>query len=142
MVWEAENISRISTGVCMTDAKWWDFTCPEDRASPDGELMERLDQLCERYVFGHEVGEGGYKHIQGRVVFKGWQGVGNHQETDMRLATDRTLGQDPRAQLRLLRERGPFVRSWEGALRKYALLTLRPWQEQVVDLFESPRGTM
>lgn len=141
---EAGNYSRISTRDSMTDAKWWDFTCPEDKASSDEELMSRLDQLCERYVFGHEVGEGGYRHIQGRVVFK----VGKELATIKKQTCDwlPTAHWD-KTHVRnfdYCEKEGNFVRSWEGALRKYALLTLRPWQEQVVDLFErqSERGIL
>lgn len=135
---EARNYSRISTRDSMTDAKWWDFTCPEDKASSDEELIERLDQLCDRYVFGHEVGkENGYRHIQGRVVFKVGKELATIKKQTCEWLPSAHWCKTHVRNFDYCEKEGNYVRSWEGALRKYALITLRPWQEEALDLWEN-----
>lgn len=127
----------------MTDAKWWDFTIPEKEVLSEEGLQTMLDELCEKWCYGHEIGkQTGYEHIQGRVVFK----------TGKELATIRNQTEVvlPKAHWTKTHVRnfeycekdGAFVRSWEKVLRKFATIELRYWQEQALSFYktQSERG--
>lgn len=46
----------------------WDFTCPYSYEIES--LKTGLNELCKKWVFQLEEGEGGYKHYQGRIKLK------------------------------------------------------------------------
>lgn len=121
----------------MTDAKWWDFTIPEEKVLSNEGLQMMLDELCERWVYGHEVGESGYKHIQGRVVFK----VGKELAT-VRNQTEVVLpgahwSKTHVRDFNYCEKEGNFVRSWEKVLHKYASITLNSWQSQCIEFWNN-----
>lgn len=121
----------------MTDAKWWDFTFPMDKTDDENKIMERLDELCDRWAYGREQGEGGYKHLQGRVVFK----VGKELATIKNQLEDvlptahwsKTHVRD----FNYVEKEGNFVRSWEKALRRFANIELLYWQEQAMAFYQT-----
>lgn len=116
----------------MTDVKWWDFTCPEDKAGTDDGIMTLLDELCERWAYGHEVGADGYRHIQGRVVFKKAKELATvRNQTEVVLPTAHWTKTSVR-NFDYVEKEGNFVRSWEKVLRKYACLELNLWEQQLL----------
>lgn len=113
----------------MTDPKWWDATFPKNKCNFE-KLIEIADAQCERYAIGDEVGEGGYEHYQARFVFK----VGKELATIRnQFAQACDCGHWSKTHVRdfeYVKKEGKFYCSWEGALRKFAMLELRYWQEQ------------
>nr|WQA30189.1 MAG: rep protein [Cressdnaviricota sp.] len=121
----------------MTDVKWWDFTCPEDKAGTDEGLQILLDDLCDRWVYGHEIGKDGYKHIQGRVVFKKPKELATiRNQTEVMLPTAHWSKTQVR-NFDYCEKEGNFVRSWEKALRKYASIELLDWQAQTLEFWNN-----
>lgn len=120
----------------MTDVKWWDGTVPKDKCNFDA-LVNRCEELCDRFVIGDETGQGGYEHYQIRVVFK----------VPKELATVRNQFADvcdcihwSKTSVRdfeYVKKEGKFYCSWEGALRKFALLDLNEWQSQAQEFWNN-----
>lgn len=134
------NDSRISTRSDeMTDPKWWDLTIK--KSSVDlGNLMEVLDRKCDRWVIGDEVGEGitSYEHYQCRIVCKSpsaMSTVRNFIEEGCPCWegwVTATSNKGRATKFAYCEKGGNFIRSWEKALRKFAQLELRYWQEQAL----------
>ena len=53
----------------MPSPKWYDITASADKI-PEETLRAWLDKHCERYAYGRETGENGYRHYQIRIVLK------------------------------------------------------------------------
>lgn len=109
--------------------KWYDVTvsCEAMRArglTEEG-LQKWLDENCERWAYGRETGEGGFEHLQLRMVLKKdtkaelvngvWKNVGHVSVTAV-------------TNFDYVKKEGSFVLSWTKALRKYANIVLRAWQ--------------
>lgn len=120
----------------MTDVKWWDLTAPKDKTDFDT-LVARCEQYCDRFAIGDEVGEGGYAHYQCRMVMKapkelatvrnqfaGADGNGHWTKTSVR-------------DFEYVKKGGKFYCSWEGALRKFAMLELNEWQAQCQEFWNN-----
>lgn len=119
----------------MTAPKWYDITVSKEKIEKTmtelGQILE--NQGADRYVIGDEVGEGGYKHYQVRVVYKTehtmdwmikvWGPVGHVSASHVR-------------DFKYCEKEGNFFRSWEKALNKYAEIDLLPWQKTVLRHFE------
>lgn len=114
----------------MTDVKWWDFTIPED-AVTDEQLQSYLDELCTKWAYEHEIGAGGFRHIQGRCVFNVGKQLGTIKNQIPIASAHWSKTQSKTRNFDYVEKDGCAIRSWEGALRKYATLKLRPWQEQL-----------
>lgn len=127
----------------MTAPKWWDFTLPRDKWELS-EIIERLENNgADRFAIGDEIGDGGYKHWQGRVVFK----VEKEMTTVCNLLgfvrgkgdADRWGNVSPThvRDFEYVKKGGKFYCSWEGALRPYQIVELRDWQAQVEIFFNN-----
>lgn len=125
----------------MTEPKWWDATIPRGPLLKSGaqnpyegfgpeELYDSIAKLgVERAVFGKEVGEGGYEHWQGRIVFK--KGIALE-----RLRMYWPIVHWTPTQVRdfdYCTKDGDYWCSWEGALREYQTMELVGWQNQVLE---------
>lgn len=54
----------------ISPSKRWCFTYNNYGSSDSSNLSLLLNDLCDKYIFGHEIGEGGTPHLQGYVEFK------------------------------------------------------------------------
>lgn len=119
----------------MTDPKWWDVTIKASSINLEN-LMEKLDEKCDRYVVGREVGEGGYEHYQVRMVLKSPTAMStlrNHIEEACPNWEGWTSPTSKNGRnFDYCEKEGNFIRSWEKVLRKYATIDLRYWQEQAL----------
>lgn len=118
----------------MTEPKWWDFTASKNMGWTIDRLRPILDEVSERYVVGDEVGEGGYEHIQGRVVFK----VGKELGACQNLIPGAHWSQSHVRDFNYCEKEGNFFRSWEKGLREYQCLNLRGWQADAIGLLKEP----
>ena len=122
----------------MTAPKWYDLTLSRDKLETIAPTKEKLGEILEaqgadRYVIGEEVGEGGYRHYQVRVVYKTehtpewmhtiWGAYGHVSPTHVR-------------DFKYCEKEGNFYRSWEKALRAYSDIELRPWQGQAIAILK------
>lgn len=122
----------------MTEPKWWDFTLSKDKAQEmfidDMEMLGRiLKPKCDRCVVGDEEGADGYKHYQGRCVFK--KGV-TLTELRMMLPSAHWTPTHVR-NFDYCEKEGKFWRSWEEALGEYVGMELLRWQEKTMKLLET-----
>jgi len=119
----------------MTAPKWYDLTLSEEKCRERGiENVEQVGTLLEnlgadRYVIGREIGEGGYQHYQVRVVFK------TEKDTNHLISVFAGIGRVTPTHVRnfnYCEKEGNFYRSWEKVLNKFANLTLKVWQGQLI----------
>lgn len=122
----------------MTDVKWWDGTVPKDKCNFDA-LVNRCEELCERFVIGNETGQGGYEHYQIRVVFKAPKELATvrNQFADVCDCIHWTKTSKNGRNFEYVKKEGKFFCSWEGALRKFALLNLNEWQSQAQEFWNN-----
>lgn len=106
----------------MTEPKWWDATWSREIAEKIGidtpGVVGRflMRHGAERCVIGDEIGEGGYRHFQIRVVFK--KPTSFEQVTALGLETAHwspTMVRD----FNYVMKEGKFWCSWESALEPY-----------------------
>lgn len=127
----------------MTKPKWYDFTLSREQFFKNGcpnpyygmkhedigkQLMEHGAERC---VVGEETGEDGYIHFQGRVV---WKKGKDEAECYMVLPSAHwSPTQSTVHNFEYPEKEGKFWRSWEGALSKFAVMELYPWQNEVIE---------
>ena len=115
----------------MTTPKWWMITIPKHVVEIEN-LKILLDQVCEDYVIGEEVGEQtGYEHFQVKICLKG------DIRYNQAALYNALLGAhwEP-ARVRdysYCEKEGNFWRSWEKPLWKYIDAELRGWQKKVLE---------
>ncbi|AJF23077.1 rep protein [Human smacovirus 1] len=119
----------------MPSPKWYDITVSADKV-PEKTMVEWLNKYCERYAYGRETGENGYKHYQVRLVLKVgadisemrkvWSAFGHVSCTSVR-NFDYVL------------KEGDFVCSWIKVPDAIRNAQLRPWQQHLVDLKQNDR---
>lgn len=126
------------TGICpegldnMTEAKWWDFTASKAMGWAQDRIIPILEPIADRFVLGDEVGEGGYEHVQGRVVFKVGKELGALQNIMPGVHWTPTHVRN----FDYCEKEGNFYRSWEKGLKQYTNIDLRQWQGQAVAQFK------
>lgn len=116
--------------------KWYDVTvsCEAMRArglTEEG-VQEWLDKNCERWAYGRECGEQGYEHLQLRMVMKKeckLESVANVFKMIGHVSVTGVTNFDY-----VLKE-GSYVLSWTKALRKYANIALREWQNDALQRY-------
>lgn len=117
----------------MTEPKWWDFTASKDKGWTREKVIEILEPVAERFCVGDEIGEGGFKHLQGRVVFK----TGKELKTCKNLGGGNDWHWSPTSALgrnfEYTQKDGEFYCSWEGPVAKYANIELKYWQRAVME---------
>lgn len=106
-------------------------------------ITQELSQRAKGFVIGKEVGESGTPHLQGYVEFKAqvyfttlkklaptahWEKAKGNREQNIKYCT----------------KDGDFVCTFplprrERLLQSYSQVTWKPWQQQVIDIIESPR---
>lgn len=111
----------------MTEPKWWDATISKKENTFEF-VVAKLEALSERFVIGDEVGEGGYEHFQIRCVLKTGKSLDTLKKMDLGWHWSPTHVRD----FNYCEKEGKFYRSWEGALKKYPMMDLLPWQTQAV----------
>lgn len=116
----------------MTEPKWWDFTASKKMGWTIDRLIGILEPVAERFVLGDEVGEGGYEHIQGRVVFK----IGKELGACQNLVPGAHWTQSHVRDFQYCEKEGKFFRSWEKGLRNYQMADLKTWQGMAVALLK------
>lgn len=113
----------------MTEPKWWDFTAKDEGITAQEVIDLCKDLGCDRFAFGAEVGDGGYRHYQGRIVLS----VGKDLKTlsNWNKEHNVTWHWSPShvRDFKYVEKEGNFYRSWEDAIAKYGLITLKSWQE-------------
>lgn len=112
----------------MTEPKWYDLTLSKDM----GWTVDNFNAIarihCERWAVGNEVGEGGYQHLQARVVFK----IGKEEGAVRNLFPGAHTSPSHERNFDYVMKEGDFYCSWEHALREYSQLELRKWQQAVL----------
>lgn len=118
--------------VIMTEPKWWDFTAKDEGTTPQ-EVIDLCESLnCDRYAFGREVGEGGYEHYQGRLVLKVGKDLKTLANWNKEHGVSWHWSPTHVRDFTYVEKEGLFYRSWEKNLSRYSLLSLRPWQGEVI----------
>lgn len=120
----------------MTDAKWWDGTFPKAKTDMD-ELIRISDELCDRYVIGDEIGEGGYEHLQCRFVFKVGKELATLRNQYAKACDCAHWSKTHVRNFEYVKKEGKFYCSWEGALRKFSMLELNGWQSQAQEFWRN-----
>lgn len=120
----------------MTDVKWWDATIPED-AVTDEQLQNYLDELCTKWAYEHEIGAGGYKHIQLRCVFKVGKQLSTIKNQIPIASAHWSKTQSISRNFDYVEKDGCVIRSWEKVLRPFMTMELLPWQEQAMEMLEN-----
>lgn len=123
----------------MTDPKWYDITVKKASANLEM-LISGLDKLCDRYVIGEEIGNGGYEHYQIRAVFKVPKELATvHNQLCEIGAPEHWITPTSKEgrNFNYCEKEGKFIRSWEKVLRKFAAIELRDWQAQVEGLMQA-----
>lgn len=117
----------------MTEPKWYDITAWPSQGYTMENLIEKMDELCERYVIGREhASTTDNEHFQCRCVFK----IGKEMNAVINLFPGCHVSQSHTRDFNYCEKEGDFFRSWEKGLRKYQCLTLRVWQEMAVDMLK------
>lgn len=116
----------------MTEPKWWDFTASKQQGWTRERVIQILEPLAERFVVGDEVGEGGYEHLQGRVVFK----VGKDTKTLANMQLGWHWSPTHVRDFNYCEKEGNFFRSWEKGINEFANLELRPWQKEALNILD------
>lgn len=139
----------------MTYAKWYDATVSvgdmrktvidtgfikqgeESIENLTNHLDNTLNEICERYVIGSEVGSEGYEHFQCRFVLK--KDTWRPQDLILFFHSKGIIGihLSPThvRNFDYVEKEGRFLRSWERPLAKYVNITLRRWQEIAIGLW-------
>lgn len=108
----------------------------------DQDLINYLDKamtlICERFAFGSETGEGGFKHFQVRMVLK--KDTWKPQDIAIYFA-DRgiviaNLKPTHVRNFDYVKKEGNFVCSWERSLMNYVNVKLNLWQILAMDRWE------
>lgn len=124
----------------MTEPKWWDFTASKEKGATREKVIEILEPISDRFCIGDEVGgTTGYKHLQGRVVFK----VGKDEKTVFNLFPKEWGTHWSQTHVRdfeYCKKEGNFYCSWEGVISKYANIELRAWQSEALGRWEDTAG--
>ena len=127
----------------ITQPKWYDLTVSKDATRKtvvemgfikkpeelDQYLEKCLDELCERWAYGNEVGEGGYEHYQVRFVLK--KDTWKFLDLSQRLWDMGIRGHLSPTHVRnfdYVTKEGAFVLSWERVLARYVHVSLYLWQ--------------
>lgn len=116
----------------MTEPKWYDLTLSKKMGWTVEKIIAIAEPICERFVIGEEVGEGGYQHLQCRMVFK----VGKEMGAVINLFPGAHVSQSHVRDFHYCEKEGNFYRSWEKGLKKYQMLTLRQWQGDAVAMLK------
>lgn len=128
----------------MTEPKWWDFTLSREITFDDGRPnpyyslkapeigAQIMSHGAERCVVGEEVGDDGYQHFQGRIVFKRPTSFGKVKELFPEAHWSET-SENGQCNFRYVEKEGNFWRSWEGALGRFMDLDMYPWQNEVME---------
>lgn len=116
----------------MTEPKWFDMTISKEKWGKMETLKDALNLVCERFVIGEEVGQGGYEHYQVRAVMKQPTSI---EEMKARWGPFGHVSATHVRDFKYCEKEGKFYRSWEEALNKYAMIKLLPWQEKVMDYY-------
>lgn len=119
----------------MPSPKWYDITVSADKVQ-EKTIVEWLNKYCERYAYGREKGENGYKHYQIRLVLKVgadisemrkvWSAFGHVSCTSVR-NFDYVL------------KEGDYVCSWIKIPENMKNPVFRPWQRALLDLEQDDR---
>lgn len=113
----------------MTEPKWWDFTCSKKEGWTREKIIAILEPISDRFCVGDEVGDSGYEHLQGRVVFK----VGKDDSTVHNLMKGAHWSKTHVRDFEYCKKEGNFYCSWEKSISKWANIELRPWQKALVE---------
>lgn len=116
----------------MTEPKWWDFTASKKMGWTRERIIEILEPVAERFCIGDEVGDGGYEHLQGRVVFK----VGKALNTVDKLIPGAHWSGTHVRDFEYVKKEGNYYCSWEKSISRWANIELRPWQKALVEDLE------
>lgn len=114
----------------MTTPKWYMITTPK-RIITLSTLQALLDQTCEDYVIGEEVGEKtGYEHYQIKICLKADV---EYNRANLMAALHGSHWEQARTRdYSYCEKEGKFWRSWEKPLWKYLDMDLRGWQNDVL----------
>lgn len=120
----------------MTEVKWYDFTMSVEKSTIKdvtelGLSMEETGKL-ERFVVGFEIGDSGYEHFQGRVVFKKPTAFNTARLFFAQWNVTTHISETHTHDFNYVEKEGNFFRSWEGALRKYSAIAPLYWQQAVI----------
>lgn len=123
----------------MTQPKWWDATIKKESVDLS-KLMETLDEECDRYVIGEEVGKDGYEHYQVRMVCKKPKELSTVHNMLARSNPTYAGWISPTSRegrnFNYCEKEGRFIRSWEKALRRFATIELDDWQAQLQEIWK------
>ncbi|UNY48360.1 MAG: replication associated protein [Huchismacovirus sp.] len=119
----------------MPSPKWYDITASMDKI-PEETLRAWLDKHCERYAYGRETGENGYKHYQIRLVLK--TGADISEMRKIWSAVGHVTCSHTRNFDYVLKE-GDFVCSWIKIPESMKNPVFRPWQKALLELEQNDR---
>lgn len=108
----------------------------------DANLAEYLDNaltlICERFAFGDETGEGGYRHFQVKIVLK----KDTWKPQDLLLwfhdhgIIPANLKPSHVRNFEYVMKEGKYICSWEKPLKPFVFVTLNLWQILAMERWE------
>ncbi|AJF23062.1 rep protein [Human smacovirus 1] len=119
----------------MPSTKWYDITASKEKL-PRSILEKWLNERCERWAYGNEVGEGGYEHYQIRIVLK--EPTDEYEMRKMWAAFGHVSPTHVRNFDYVLKD-GDFVCSWIKYPESMVNPTFRAWQQCLLELEQSDR---
>lgn len=109
----------------MTQPKWWDCTFFYSEGWTMKEIVDIATPLCDRFVIGDEVGEGGTPHLQCRFVFKTAKSLETlRNQFGFKKGHEGHWSQSHTRDFKYVEKEGRYYRSWEGPLTKYVDIAL------------------
>lgn len=140
----------------MTYPKWYDMTVSMENMrqtvaetgfikklsiSEDdlrNHLEKVLDEICERYAYGDETGQDGYRHFQIRFVLK--KDTWKPQNLALHFMDHGIRGHLTPSHVRnfeYVEKEGRYVRSWEKSLKPFVNITPNLWQIFALELWKN-----
>lgn len=122
----------------MTQPKWYDGTFFYSEGWTMKEIIDIATPLCDRFVVGDEIGEGGTPHLQCRFVFKTEKTIQTlRNQFGAKKGHEVHFTPTHVRDFNYCEKEGRFYRSWEGPISKFVDLALRPWQEDFIKKFKA-----
>lgn len=118
--------------IIITEPKWYDLTLSKDKEWTRERFIEIAEPICERFAVADEVGEGGYEHLQARVVFK----IGKEFGAVANLFPGAHISPSHTRDFEYCKKEGNFYLSWEKSINKWANIELKTWQQDLLKFMD------